>query len=88
MITFKEYLAEIAIKGKPAKDVLITIDADYVCEEKDEYVCKDNLAKYNIQIKKTSRSSADLTGTKENLIKFMIVSGYEDLEELYPELFN
>ena len=66
------------------KDI-ITIDVDYVCE--DLAKCKIIAKKHKVSIKSTGESSADVTGSKEDLKGWLKDSGYSDLDDTYPELF-
>ena len=81
MKNFKEYVDE----GKK-----ITIDVDYSWGE-DSATMKefDRMNKrFKVKVKETGNTSADVTGTKEDLIKWLDAAGYDDLEELYPILFS
>jgi len=64
----------------------ITIDVDYTCDDKKE--CDKLNKQHRVKVKSTGKTTADVTGKKENIIAWMKASGYEDIKELYPELFK
>lgn len=81
-VDFASLLTEIrAGRGKT------TIDADYIG---DKYFTTVSQRQYKLKIKPTSRSTADITGEKKDIIAFLKSDDYgledEDIKDLYPEL--
>ena len=66
-----------------------TIDADYIG---DRYFTNVSQRRYNLKIKPTSRSTADITGEKKDIIAFLQADDYgledEDIKDLFPELLR
>jgi len=76
--------AKKAGKGKT------TIDIDWIGDQK---LAKDVKKKYKVIVKPTGRTTADITGKKDDIVKMMLdpdVMGFDpgDLEDLFPELFE
>tara|TARA_B100000963_G_scaffold49748_1_gene37958 strand:- start:370 stop:1524 length:1155 start_codon:yes stop_codon:yes gene_type:complete len=82
--------------GKVVKEYTITvplneetIDVDYIGGRE---ASKKYERKFKIKIKDTGSTTADITGSKANLIKFLKSDAYlmdeDEIEELYPELME
>ena len=83
-VDFAGLLTELrAGKGKT------TIDADYIG---DRYFTNVSQRQFNIKIKPTSSSTADITGEKKDIIAFLQSDDYrmedEDIKDLFPELLR
>jgi negative regulator of replication initiation len=63
------------------------VDVDYV-PDRNSVEHRKLLSKYKIKVKQKSSTTADITGTQKNLIGFMTDAGYEDLKDVYPELYE
>ena len=65
------------------------IDVDYIG---DKDLSKKLEKKFKVKIKDTGQTTADVSGTKANLLKFLKSDAYlmddDDIEELYPELME
>jgi len=65
---------------------IVQIDIDYDYSDKKE--AKKNERKFNIRIRPTNETMVcQIEGDKNDIIEFLEYNEYEDLEELYPELF-
>ena len=68
---------------------LATIDIDYIGNASDR---SQSEREYNIKIKMTGRQTADVTGKKGDIVKFLQGDAYamddEDIEDLFPELLE
>jgi len=69
------------------------VDVDWVCDEEELDEALEVLQNYNLEIEVTGNTSANLTGTRENLKKYLANIHYgeitlEELEEFHPELFS
>ena len=80
--------------GKVVKEHTITldeakIDVDYIG---DKDLSKKLEKKFKVKIKDTGQTTADVSGTKANLLKFLKSDAYlmddDEIEELYPELME
>ena len=80
--------------GKVVKEFTITldeakIDVDYIG---DNDLSKKLEKKFKVKIKDTGQTTADISGTKANLIKFLKSDAYlmdnDEIEELFPELME
>lgn len=75
-----------------SKEDLITIDVDVAIDPEEETDALAAFKEYGIEFEETGDSTADLTGTKENLIKYLTSEYYgldiRDLKDLWPELFE
>lgn len=83
MKTFNEFKDQVVTEARDT----VTIDVNWVDE--DDVAAK--LSKqYGIKIKITGKQSADVTGPKDKVAKFLIMQDYDqdEIEELYPELFE
>jgi len=65
----------------------ITIDVDYACQDSPEECDKWN-RQHKVSIEFGKGAQAFVTGSKKDLKRWLEDSGYEDLEELYPEVFE
>ena len=78
----KEYTINVPLNEE-------TIDVDYIG---DKDLSKKLEKKFKVKIKDTGNTTADISGTKANLIKFLKSDAYlmdnDDIEELYPELME
>jgi len=80
MLKFSEFISEMIAEQK-----LITIDVDYYSDNEKE--SQAGAKKSKVKLKDNNDGTADVTGTAKNLIHWLEATGYDDLEELYPELF-
>lgn len=64
----------------------VTVDVDYVCDNQSD--CDKMAKKHKVKVVITGDSTANVTGNQKDVIAWMKAAGYEDLEELYPELFE
>lgn len=68
---------------------VITIDIDYIGDASDRLQSE---REHNIKIKMTGRQTANITGKKGNIVKFLQGDAYamddEDIEDLFPELLE
>ena len=75
-----------------SKEDVITIDADVSIDPEEETEALAGFKEYSIDYEETGDTTANLTGTKENLIKYLTSDYYgldiRDLKELWPELFE
>jgi hypothetical protein len=80
--------------GKVVKEHTITldeakIDVDYIG---DKDLSKKLEKKFKVKIKDTGQTTADVSGTKANLLKFLKSDAYlmddDEIEELFPELME
>ena len=80
--------------GKVVKEHTITldeakIDVDYIG---DKDLSKKLEKKFKVKIKNTGQTTADVSGTKANLLKFLKSDAYlmddDEIEELFPELME
>ena len=80
--------------GKVVKEATITldeakIDVDYIG---DNDLTKKLEKKFKVKIKSTGNTTADVSGTNANLIKFLKSDAYlmdnDEIEELFPELME
>lgn len=67
-----------------------TIDIDYIGNAKQ---AKDAMKKHKVKIKMKGRGTADVSGDKQAIVNMMLdpdIMGFdvEDLEDIYPELFE
>jgi len=71
---------------------LITIDVDVSIDPEEESEALAAFKEYGIEFEETGDTTADLTGTKENLIKYLTSDYYgwdiEDIKSVWPELFE
>jgi len=74
---YKEPLSE-------AKNVTVDVDSNYDADEMSDKFGK----KYKLKFK-DHKQGVYITGTQKDILKFMRSDdgGYEDIEDLYPELF-
>jgi hypothetical protein len=64
----------------------LTVDVDWVPDNEGQ--AQSLLKTFNLKFKQTGNTTADITGDAKNIIKWMNKAGYEDIEELYPQLFE
>ena len=86
MADFKEILKESIVE----EGANVTVDIDYIGPKK---MAVSQSKKYKIKIKITGSSSADVSGNKANIIKFLTSKedynmSKEDVKELFPELYK
>ena len=68
----------------------VKLDIDWIGDKK---LAADVKKKYNVTVKPTGRTTADISGNKQDIVKMMLapdVMGFDqdDLEDLFPELFE
>lgn len=86
MKTFKEF-----IELNEAKQLTINLDTFYSKAELSD-VAKDAKRRYNVIFKNIKDGEFDVTGKKEDIVKYLTdKDGYDmamyDAEEVFPELF-
>ena len=83
-----DYMHKIEEKLKPGRGKT-TLDIDYIG---DRDLTKKLEKKFKIKFKQTGQTTADITGDKAALMKFLQSDGYlmddGDIKELYPELLE
>ena len=88
-VTISLDLANILTEKLRAGRGKTTVDVDYIG---DSYFTNVSQRKFNLKIKPTSRSTADITGEKKDIIAFLQTDDYgmedEDIKDLFPELLR
>ena len=88
-VTISLNLANILTEKLRAGRGKTTVDTDYIG---DRYFTNVSQRKFNLKIKPTSRSTADITGEKKDIIAFLQSDDYgmedEDIKDLFPELLK
>jgi hypothetical protein len=89
-ISIKEAHIDALIEAKKAGKGKTKLDIDWVGDKK---LAADVKKKYKVTVKPTGRTTADISGNKQDIVKMMLapdVMGWDqgDLEDLFPELFE
>ena len=88
-VTISLDLANILTERLRAGSGKTTVDVDYIG---DSYFTNVSQRKFKLKIKPTSRSTADITGEKKDIIAFLQTDDYgmedEDIKDLFPELLR